>query len=154
MEDAFESEFSLVAINSSLADYKIAFLLNKYLGLRLKRNPKDIDFTTDGYDALFPLFNFDDFKNDRKFYLVGNSCRSNIHGATSTVGLFAGQEEEKIKILNLLPELKKADYLLKLDADLPMSDAVISQINAIPQIAMAYNVDTSQLKSKKNLIFE
>lgn len=154
MDDVLESEFSLFAIHCSLADFQIAFLLNKYLGLHLKRSRRDIDFTSNGYDGLVPLFNFEDLKNYSTFYLVGNKCRSKHSSLTSTAGLFAEQPQESIKTICLIPELKKADYLLKIQTESPLPNNLLSKMNKIPQLAVAYKINNDQLKSKKNLIFE
>ena len=154
MDDALETEFSLFAIHCSLADYQIAFMLNKYLGLHLKRSHRDIDFTRNGHDALFPLFNFEDFKNYRKFYLAGNKCKNRHLGIGGSIGLFAEQPEESTETFCLVPELKKADYLLKIQTETQLPTNLLSQINTIPQVAIAYKINNDHLKSKKNLIFE
>lgn len=154
MEDTLESDFDLFALHSPLADYRIAFMFNKYLGLQLRRNQHDIDFTDNGYDALFPLFNFDDSKTYRKFFLVGNRCTSKKSGMTSTGGLFADEPQESRRTLCLVPELKKADYLLKVETHSPLPPTFIQLINNIPEVVLAYKVNNDQLKSKKNLIFE
>ena len=59
------------------------------------------------------------------------------------------------KTYNLLPELKTVNYLLKIDDELNLDREkyIINTILSIPQIATAYTVNQSQLKSKDNLIF-
>ena len=44
LNDFFEEEnFSLIGVHSTIEDYRLAFLLNKSLDLRLTRQDRDID---------------------------------------------------------------------------------------------------------------
>jgi hypothetical protein len=55
----------------------------------------------------------------------------------------------------LLPEYKKADYLIKIEnIDYGFdADKIIDTILKIKNVTTAYSVDTTNLKSKNNLIF-
>jgi len=55
----------------------------------------------------------------------------------------------------LLPEYKKADYLIKIEnIDYGFdTDEIIEKILKIKNVTTAYSVDTTNLKSKNNLIF-
>lgn len=55
----------------------------------------------------------------------------------------------------LLPEYKKADYLIKIEnIDYGFdADEIIDTILKIKNVTTAYSVDTTNLKSKNNLIF-
>ena len=44
--DDFDNPFKLIAIHCSSEDYKLAFLLNRHLNLKLARTRKDHDFTS------------------------------------------------------------------------------------------------------------
>ena len=57
--------------------------------------------------------------------------------------------------MNLIPELKTADYLLKIDnIDSSFkSSEIIQKINTIQNVSTIYKVDTTNLKSINNLIF-
>jgi hypothetical protein len=57
--------------------------------------------------------------------------------------------------MNLIPELKTADYLLKIDnIDSSFkSEEVIQKISTIQNVSTIYKVDTTNLKSINNLIF-
>lgn len=152
LSDTLEYDFSLIAIHCSLEDYRIAYFLNKYLGIQLQRKTKDIDFKKEGHEALFSLFTFEDSKNYRSYTLVGNRCRVEHPGLEDNASLFSTQE--CLKLINLIPELKKTDFFLKLESDTPTPKTILAQINQIPQVVTAYAVDVKQLKSKRNLIFE
>jgi hypothetical protein len=150
--DALEYDFKLIAIHCSLEDYRIAYFLNKHLGIQLQRRTKDVDFTKEGHEALFSLFTFEDSKNYRSYTLVGNRCKVEHPGLEDNASLFTTQES--FKLINLIPELKKTDFFLKLESDTPTPKTMLAKINQIPQVITAYTVDVNKLKSKRNLIFE
>ena len=64
-------------------------------------------------------------------------------------------QEILIKTFHLLPEYKTVDYFLKVDSLFSTSKEkyILDRIQKIPQVATAYSVDSSELKSKDNLIF-
>ncbi|MGB3775208.1 MAG: IPExxxVDY family protein [Leeuwenhoekiella sp.] len=152
LNDTLEYDFNIIAIHCSLEDYRIAFTLNKYLGLRLNRKSTDVDFRQDNQEALFSLFTFEDLRNYRSYTLVGNRCKIRNLDIVNNDGLFKMQEN--FKTLFLVPELPKADFLLKLESDTPIPKTMLASINSIPQVVTAYAIDVNQLKSKRNLIFE
>tara|TARA_R110002020_G_scaffold303939_2_gene519387 strand:+ start:2282 stop:2773 length:492 start_codon:yes stop_codon:yes gene_type:complete len=156
LDDALEYDFTVVAIHCSLEDYRLAFLINKYAGLHLERTRNDIDYKETGYSALFPLFKYNDTRNYIDYSLVSNKCKTASNGVTSSNGLFQSNAHAHYKSINLLPEFKKADFLLKIETDSNTfaKAALMANLNQIPQIVTAYEVEVNQLKSKKNLIFE
>ncbi|HEA31025.1 hypothetical protein LCGC14_2351870 [marine sediment metagenome] len=149
---ALEYDFSLIAIHCSLEDYRIAYFLNRHLGIHLQRRAQDVDFKKQGYEALFSLFTFEDSRNYRSYTLVGNNCKVKHPCSADDEGLFKTQEN--FKLINLIPELRKTDFFLKLESDTLTPKTILAQINQIPQVVTAYTVDVNQLKSKRNLIFE
>jgi hypothetical protein len=56
---------------------------------------------------------------------------------------------------HLVPEYKKVNYFLKIESEFNNNKGsyIINNILKIQQIAMAYQVDISTLKSKEHLIF-
>lgn len=153
LTDTLEYDFSLYAIHCSLEDYRIAYFLNKHLEMRLERRQKDADFKKETYEALFSLFIFEDSRNYRTFTLVANKSKVKQQGQSREYpGLF--KEQQGYDYTSLVPELKKADYFLKLESEIPASRTLVSQIKKIPQVITAYEVAVNQLKSKQNLIFE
>jgi hypothetical protein len=55
----------------------------------------------------------------------------------------------------LVPEMKKADFFILIRNYIDLEDLkqLISQLNKIPEILVAIEVDPKKLKSKENLIF-
>lgn len=156
IDDEIDEPFTLIAIHCSEEEYKVAYLMNKFLHTRFKRRKIDIDFTSEGLITTFPIFDFTDEVNYNQFYLVSNKCRTIEASLQSSGGLFAEMDSEKAKDHYLLPELKKVDYFLKIYSDFENVSltSFISELNKIKQIISAYIVEMHTIKSKNNLIFD
>ncbi|MEM0517530.1 MULTISPECIES: IPExxxVDY family protein [Aequorivita] len=155
-DEDFEEPFELIAIHCSEEDYKLAYLMNRNLNMRLKRSKTDLDFSSNGLLITFPLYEFEDVHKYTHFYLVANKCKSVEAGLQSSDGLFAEMLSEKSRTHYLLPEYKKVDYFLKIFSDFETESLhkIISEINDIKQVISAYSVAIDNIKSKNNLIFD
>ena len=155
-DENFEEPYTLIAIHCSEEAYKMAYLMNSHLNLRLKRKQTDLDFSTEGLLITFPLYDFEDVHKYTHFYLIANKCKSVEAGLQSSGGLFAEMVSEKSTVHYLLPEFKKGDFFLKIysDFDTVPLRKFLSEINEIKQIISAYIVETDHIKSKNNLIFD
>ncbi|WP_108804679.1 IPExxxVDY family protein [Aquimarina sp. Aq107] len=152
-----DDDYDLIAIHSSLASYRLAFALNKYIDLRLFRKDQDIKFEYDAQSASFPLFQYHDHFQYNTYSLLGNKFKTKVKSDSApTEGLFAEAMEERYVTKHLIPELKNVDYFLKIEAETSQfsSKTLTTNLLTIPQIITAYVVDYTQLKSKNNLIFE
>jgi hypothetical protein len=153
LDDVFdESVFTLIAIHCTIEDYRLAYLLNKSLSINLVRKRFDLDFNQ-GKSA-YSIYKWEDQKQLLTWNLVSNICKTNDYIKINS-GLLFETTQNITKTFNLLPELKNVNYLLKIDDELNVKKEkhIINTILSIPQIATAYTVDQSQLKSKDNLIF-
>ncbi len=155
LEEVEEDHFQLVAIYSSIEDYRIAYLLNKYLKLNLKRERRDVDFNQKNIRALFALYTFKDPTNYRTYHLVANKFKGEAKKVLSSGSLFTEEEVRPLEV-QLIPEQKKVDFFLKIEEDInPMQlNRLVNRIGQIPHVQAAYRIDLDQLKSKQNLIFE
>lgn len=153
LDDVFEEvEFTLIAIHCTLEDYRLAFLLNKHLGITLTRKQSDLDYNSG--KSTYSIFEWEDSKQLINWNLVSNICKIESYQQINYQSLF--DVNEKItKTTNLIPEYKRVDYFLKIDNEYNFSKDkyILNSILNIPQIATAYSIDASQLKSKDNLIF-
>ncbi|MFD2563456.1 IPExxxVDY family protein [Aquimarina rubra] len=157
LDTIMDDDYDLIAIHCSLASYRLAFALNKYVDLRLFRKKQDIKFEYDTFSASFPLFQYQDHFQYNTYSLLGNKYRTKTETETApSTGLFAAAEEDSYITKHLIPELKNVDYFLKIEAETSQfsSKSLTTKLLAIPQIITAYVVDYTQLKSKNNLIFE
>lgn len=154
LEDVVDQDFSLIAIHASVEDYKIAFLLNKYLGLRLARNRKDIDIEYKSVRAFFPFFDFEDQLKYISYHFMRNRSLENSVKLISKGLLF--DEEVSGSSVFLLPEFSRTDFFLKITSDSEnfQEKPLVEKINKIPQVSTAYAVNTEKIKSKENLIFD
>jgi len=156
LDDDFSEDYSIVAIHCSDEAYKVAFFLNKYVSLRLRRCELDLDFSNSGLDVTFPLFQFEDTSQYTHYHLVGNKCKSKEAQIQSSGGLFEAESSEKTVITYLLPELKTVDFFLKISSDYKAValKKLSLAINEIKQVISAYPVPTETIKSRNNLIFD
>ena len=153
LDDAFEDAlYTLIAIHCSLEDYRLAYLLNKHLGITLSRKASDIDYNNG--QVSYSIFEWEDHKQLVTWSLVSNICKTEELRETDYKSLFDNQEKIT-KIFQLLPEHKTVNYFLKIDSEFSFSKEkyISDSILKIPQIATAYSLDSSELKSKDNLIF-
>lgn len=150
INDFISDDYELIAIHSSLEDFKLAYRLNKELGLQLQKNNNHIEIAIPEGKSAFENFTFDDKKNDIIWTLIENKTTI-IDSNNQRSSLF---EEVDITVF-LLPEYKKADYLIKIEnIDYGFdTDIIIDIIIKIKKITTAYSVDTTNLKSRNNLIF-
>ena len=151
--DDFEDEaYSLLAIHCNLEDYRMAYLLNQFLNINLKRYAYDLDFeyTTANYS----IYNWEDNKKQTMWNLISNICKKEEDSIVSSGSLFDASSKV-IKRYNLIPEYKKVNYFLKIENEannINIKDITI-KIQKIPQVVTVYDVDATTLKSKNNLIF-
>ena len=150
-DDAFDDDLqTLIAIHSTLEDYRLAYLLNKHLGIALKRKPKDLDFKNG--QAYYTIFEWEDIKQLKTWNLVSNIFKTQIIQKTDVSSLFNAIQT---KTFHLIPERKTVNYFLKIDSEFSSNKEklILNAIQNIPQIITAYTVETNQLQSKENLIF-
>ena len=151
----FQEEFSLIAIHCSEEPYKMAYMLNEHVSLRLSRKKLDVDFSNQGLDISFPLFEYEDPFSYIIYNLVSNKNKSLTAKFQSSGGLFSDVSSEKTITTFLLKEFKNVDYFLKIQSDYEKVSTrkLISTINEIEQVISAYTIESQKIKSKNNLIF-
>ncbi len=146
-----DDDYALIAIHCRMEAFRLAFLLNKHLGLQLVREKKDIDFKHPELIALYPLYRFFEPQNCFEYYLVSNQYKGNFTQTNSPEKLF---QEDVFVTLYLLKEFKNVDFFLKIhDMEPKHLKNILLKLNKIAQIITAYTVETEAIKSKENLIF-
>lgn len=155
LDEVFDESYKLIAIHCSVEEYKLAFLLNKYLNLKLARSRKDIDFQIEGLRILFALYTYEDQLKYCTFSLVSNVSKAELKANTNSNSLF-GLKETTLKKSYLLPEFKKVDFFLKIEEEIASvsEKLLLEKIKEIPQVSLAYSIEDHQIKSKENLIFD
>lgn len=153
LDDLFEDlAFTLVAIHCTLQDFRVAYLLNKVLSVQLNRMNNDLDYNYGS--AFYSIYEWKDEHQLITWNLVSNKCKKESDALASTGSLF-NTEEKSVKTYNLIPEYNSVDYFLKIktEGSVVTEKRIVNSIQQIPQIITAYSVNTSNLKSKNNLIF-
>lgn len=155
IEEFEEDDYYIIAIHTSLEDYRLAYFINREIAIRLSKSDSDIQSQVKEGETSFARFTFEDKKNDIKWNLVQN--KNEIEGKENTItqDLFFNSNNSFSTSAYLLPEYKKVDFFLKIEnaeKDINITE-IVSKISAIDSIKMVYNVDKDKIKSKNNLIF-
>jgi hypothetical protein len=127
-------DFVLIAITTSLKDYRICYLINKFLNFNfIKIADLPVDIFPGAAPVLFSRFHYSWEATETGFYFLANK----------------GSEGY------LIPEMRKADYflLIKNYIDEKDLDNLISSLNKIPEIVAAVKIDPKKIKSRENLLF-
>lgn len=152
VDDFYDATYKLIAIHCRLEDYRLAYLLNQHLNLKLERNPSDLDFN---YTASsYSIYEWDNEADYITWNLIANVCKKEEDSLSSSGTLFNGNNK-MLKTYNLIPELKQVDYFIKISNEIQnVNDKlVLNRLQAIPQIIASYKVDLDTIKSKEHLIF-
>ncbi len=146
--DISEDAVSLIAIHSSLEDYALAYAINQSLKSSFKRTLSDLEMAE---NVSFPIFDWKNKVNDEYWTLITNSQITKEE--SNEGGLFINEPLHKRH--HLIPEHKEVDYFLRIEPE-TISDIeqILKLILTIPKVLTAYTVDSTELKSKNNLIFE
>lgn len=151
-----DDDYELIAIHCSLASYRLAFLLNKNLNLKLFRKKEDVSFEYNDLVVNFPLYQYEDHFQYSTYSLLANKFKTKTEAKNNvSEGLFA-EEEDTYTTKYLIPELKNVDYFLKIETEASnfSSKSLLTNMLTITRIITAYTVEYTALKSKNNLIFE
>ena len=144
--DDLEKDYKLIAIHSDLEPYKLAFEINKKLKIQLKRSSFDLSFKNK--NSIFDLYKHISEVFNTKLYLILNKStdEKKIEGQL----LFENFYEQSY----LIPELRKAQYLLKIEGGGFDVNNLLKKLNEIDSVISSYRTEISSIKSKYNLIFE
>ena len=154
LDDFFEEEcFSLIGIHCTIEDYRLAFLLNKFLDIKLTRQENDID--NNNRKTTFSLFEWEDNAQFKTWNLVSNYCKVVSNQINDNLDSLFNFNQTITKTHHLVPEFSKANYLLKINNELnsKKEKLILDKILNIDQVITAYSIASKDLKSKDQLIF-
>ncbi len=155
IEDFEEEDYHIIAIHTSLEDYRLAYFLNRDIEIRLYKSNCDIQTQVKQGKTSFSRFTYEDTDNIVTWNLVQN--KNEVKGSREGIitDLFSNSNTSFSSLAYLLPEYKKVDFFLKIENaenGIDIND-IVSKINNIDGITMVYAVDKNKIKSKNNLIF-
>jgi hypothetical protein len=155
LDEFDEVDYDLIAIHSTLEDYRLAYFINQKLSVILSKSKEEIGVTIKEGEAMFSKFTFDDESNDIFWSLVPNKNEVTITKTSTGQNLFLDATVEIATKVYLLPELKKVDYFLKIENNKNTLDLneMVRNIKSINRISTVYAVIPEKIKSKNNLIF-
>jgi hypothetical protein len=155
IEDFEENDYYVIAIHTSLEDYRLAYYLNRELGISLSKNKFDIGTQVKKVKTSFTRFTFDDEQKLVLWDLVENKKVVETNEIDSNIDLFSNTKSSFSTTTYLLPEYKKVDFFIKIEnaeSEIDL-DKVISKISKIEAIKLVYSLAKENIKSKNNLIF-
>ena len=150
-----EIDYYLIAIHTSLEDYRLAYFINQKLPINLSKSKNEIQINIKEGETHFSRFYYNDAEKEVSWNLIQNKNEVIQYKKGSTQNLFSNVTMEVSTKVFLLPEFKKVDYFLKIENNEDTMNVSKIQIllNTIDNVSTVYTVDTNQIKSKNNLIF-
>lgn len=133
----YDYDFDLFGIISLARAYKLAWLINKQLGLHMVKND-DIHFSFLNDEKLI-ISNYLYETEYTQFRMLKNKSEENAPGKKGF----------------LIPELNKFDYLIMKTGTVGTykDTEMLKKIQEIKEIQYVYSLDIEKLKSRENLIF-
>tara|TARA_B100001093_G_scaffold126029_3_gene118571 strand:- start:2149 stop:2610 length:462 start_codon:yes stop_codon:yes gene_type:complete len=143
----FESDYILIAIHSQSEPYKLAYEINLKLNTSLKKSSFDISFKNKV--SAFDLYKHESEIYNTKLYLISNKSVKETNLAKNML-LFNDYSISSF----LIPELKKVEFLMKIEGGGFNIDSLLIKLNKIDSVVSCYRASINNVKSKYNLIFE
>lgn len=150
-----EIDYFLIAIHTSLEDYRLAYFINQKLSINLGKSKNEIQINIKEGETNFSRFYYYDKEKTISWNLIQNKNEVIQQRKDNSQNLFSNTILEISTKVYLLPEFKKVNYFLKIEnvQETMNITKIQSILNTIDNISTVYTVDTNQIKSKNNLIF-
>ena len=113
IDDFITIDYELIAIHSTLEDYRLAYFINRELSILLEKNQKDIEIRVKEGDSCFTRFIFEDEEKEITWNLIQN--KGTVSSQQNTASLFEETGLDITTSVFLIPELKKVDYFIKIE---------------------------------------
>ncbi len=154
LDDFEEADFQLIAIHTTLEDYRLAYFINQKFPILLQRSQKEIPTSLQSTPTGFTQFIFEDPDNQIEWHLIENKKEVTVAQKGKDQTLFENNEAFTNTVY-LLPEYKKVDFFFKIAAEKSQLNLgqVVEQVKRIPNVETVYQIDKNKIKSKNNLIF-
>jgi len=155
LEEFDEVDYELIAIHSSLEDFRLAYFINQKLPIILSRNKDEVAVTVKEGDAFFSKYSYEDEKTACNWSLIQNKNDIYITQKNTKQNLFLNSVDMISQKVFLISEHKKVDYFLKIEhnASVINVEKIVDQLKQIERISAVYSLIPENIKSKNNLIF-
>ncbi|RZK93091.1 MAG: IPExxxVDY family protein [Pedobacter sp.] len=127
-------DFVLIAVTTSLKDYRTCYLINKHLNFNfIKDTDLEVELQQGNGPVYFSLYHEYWEASETDFYFIANKGSDGY----------------------LIPEMRGTDYFLMIKnyIDDNELEGLITALNKIPEIVAAVKIDPKKLKSRENLLF-
>ncbi len=127
-------DFVLIAVTTSLKDYRICYLINKYLNFNLVKSADlAIDINPNPEPVYFSQYEYHLEAGPTDFYFIANKGSDGY----------------------LIPEMRKTDYFMIIKNYISEDelDNILSALNRVPEIVAAVKIEPKKIKSRENLLF-
>lgn len=150
-----EIDYQLIAIHTSLEDYRIAYFINQKLSINLSKNENEIQINIKEGETKFSRFYYFDNEKGISWNLIQNKNEVIQQKKDNSQNLFSNVNMEVATKVYLLSEFKKVEYFLKIEnmEETMNLEEILALLNTINNISTAYQVDINKIKAKNNLIF-
>jgi hypothetical protein len=152
--DQEDEDFALFAIHCGEAPFKMAFLMNQSLKWQLKREREDICVVRSGKQQQYPKYRYVSRHDQIDHLLLSNVDRPDEETAPEQLlGLFDALNGPSYSATYLMPEFKKVDYLLKVEAPLAEGEIklLVEHIKSIKEVVSTYVIPHNKIKNIKPL---
>jgi hypothetical protein len=148
-------DYELIAIHSSLEDFRLAYFINQNLSVNLKKSKGNVILNDKNGETHFSRFFFEDIKKDISWNLIQNENETQTANRETVGDLFAETKNIFAAKNHLIPEHKNVDYFLKIEnsEDSTAILKIVNKLKKITKITAVYPLNTEKIKSKNNLIF-
>ncbi len=153
--DFDEIDYHLIAIHTTLEDYRLAYFINQKLQINLSKNENEIQINIKEGETYFSRFFYHSLEKEISWNLIQNKNEVIQQKNDNNQNLFSNLTLEVLTKVHLVPEFKKVDYFLKIE-NLEESESlsnILIELNKIDTISTTYTIETNKIKSKNNLIF-
>lgn len=131
LDDDLEFSYSLIGISSHYKDYRLCWAINKTLEFNFERQEENLHSNSEKNRLGYSFFQYQCPETQVLFELISNRSENGY----------------------LLPEIKQADFILKLDDFYPHDPAdIIKKLKLISMINMVFMIDAEALPSKFKLL--
>ena len=157
LEIEYDYDFLLIGIASHEKDYRIAWAINKALGLSLtKQNSLEIKGKKQTTPSFFSFFLYENEDAFKEYAVVANLSESKV-GEKQAQTLFSDSPTGKSNNENeyLIPEQKLMNYFFMVRGEVESTEGeeVIKKLKEMEPVQTVVRIDAKSLKSKQNLVF-
>lgn len=144
-----DDDFRLMAIHTTMKDYRLVYFLNKILKIKLSKDSKKKAFVGAETNADFSYYHWCDESSRINWNCIANKAFTETK--MKETSLF----EATTFVNYLIDNQRKVDFFLKINPEGRFNEKeIIKKIATIPDISAIYKIDIDTLSSKHKLIFQ